>query len=298
MCQFPRNLPDIEQVKDWRARSRLAVAFVLETWTSALEKHRAALRVLDRFDHVFVLNAASIPALQRFTSTPISFLPTATDALAARPGPERVIDFLSLGRRLPKLHRELCTLSAEQNNFYVYDQWKNLVVRDWAEARSGNADMIRRSRYYIAWDPTLIVNDRNAVSKDKMSAGERVLSTRYFEGAAGGTILLGSRPGCPEFDDLFDWPDAVVEIAPDGSDLREVLAALDGNPARSTALRTANAVNSLRRHDWADRWARILDTLDLPRTEAHEARRRQLEHSANQIEVEAGGTSVYKVLAE
>jgi hypothetical protein len=158
--------------------------------------------------------------------------------------------------------------------------------------------MIRRSRYYIAWDPTLIVNDRNAVSKDKMSAGERVLSTRYFEGAAGGTILLGSRPGCPEFDDLFDWPDAVVEIAPDGSDLREVLAALDGSPTRSTALRTANAVNSLRRHDWADRWARILDTLDLPRTEAHEARRRQLEHSANQIEVEAGGTSVYKVLAE
>lgn len=298
MCQFPRNLPEIDQVRHWRARSRKAVAFVLESWSSDLHRHRAALRLLDRFDHVFVLNAASIPALQRHTRTPVSFLPTAADCLIARPGPERVVDFLSMGRRLPKLHREFSAIAAEQGAFYVYDLWKNLTVRDWAEARAGNADIIRRSRYFIAWDPTMVSVDRAAVSKDAVSAGERALSTRYFEGAAGGAILLGSRPGCPEFDDLFDWPDAVVEIAPDGSDLREVLAALDGDPDRSAAARNANLVNSLRRHDWAVRWASILDALGLPRTTAHEARLRRLDDLARQIEVEADWPATYKMLAE
>ncbi len=136
------------------------------------------------------------------------------------------------------------------------------------------------------------------LSKDAESAGERALSTRYFEGAAGGAILLGSRPGCPEFDDLFDWPDAVVDIAPDGSDLRQVLAALEADPERVAAARIANVVNSLRRHDWAVRWASILDTLDLPRTEAHDARLRQLAHAAEQIELEAGGAGAFKMLAE
>lgn len=298
MCQFPRNLPEIAQVRDWRGRSRKAVAFVLESWSAELPKHRAALRTLDAFDHVFVLNAASIPALRRHTRTPVSFLPTATDCMAARPGPERVIDFLSLGRRLPNLHREFRAIAAEEGRFYVYDLWKNLVVRDWAEARAGNADMIRRSRYFITWDPTMVSADRAAVSKDAISAGEHALSTRYFEGAAGGAILLGSNPGCPEFDDLFDWPDAVVEIAPDGSDLRDVLAELDGDPARTGAVRLANVTNSLRRHDWSARWGSILDTLDLPRTDAHVARARELDQLARQFEVEAGEPVAYKVRAE
>jgi len=295
MCQFPRDLPEIDQVRHWRARSRKAVAFVLESWSAALGKQRAALRGLDAFDHVFVLNAASIPALQRHTSTPISFLPTATDCLVARPGPERPVDFLSLGRRLPRLHQEFRAIAAEEGRFYIYDLWGNLVVRDWAEARAGNADVIRRSRYFVAWDPTMITAARTTGSKDALSAGERSLSLRYFEGAAGGAILLGSRLDCPEFDELFDWPDAVVEIAPDGSDVRQVLAELEADPERIAAARTANMVNSLRRHDWADRWARILDTLDLPRTEAHDARLRQLEHVAGQIEREPG---TFKMLAE
>ena len=294
MCQFPRNLVEIEQVRGWRTRSRKAVAFVLESWPSQFEKHRDALRLLDKFDHVFVLNAGAIPALQRYTSAPISFLPTAADCLAARPtGADRVIDFLSLGRRLPELHAELRAVAAEQGRFYVYDIWKNLMVRDWAEARVGNADMIRRSRYYIALDPAV-----GRPAKDSLIAGSQAISTRYFEGAAGGAILLGSRPGCPEFDDLFDWPDSVVEIAPDGSDLRAMLAALEADPARLASVSAANVVNTLRRHDWAWRWSRILETLDLPQTPAHEARLARLERAAHQIEVEAGASGSYKLLAE
>ena len=86
MCQFPNELPEVEQVAGWRQRSRLACAFVLETWPHLFGKQRVDLRILDKFDHVFVLNAESIPALRAHTSTPISFLPVAADCLLV---PER-----------------------------------------------------------------------------------------------------------------------------------------------------------------------------------------------------------------
>ena len=156
MCQFSKNLADIERIRDWRARSRVAVAFVLETWSSQFEKRKGHLKVLDAFDHVFVLNASSIPALQRYTSTPVSFLPTAADALLACPGsegPARVIDVLSMGRRLPEVHAVLAAHARERDFFYMHDVWTDFVSRDWAEVRALNADMVKRSRYYVAWDP-------------------------------------------------------------------------------------------------------------------------------------------------
>ena len=87
MCQFPRDLAEIERVANWRERSTKACAFILETWPHTMPKFKADLRILDRFDHVFVLNSRSIEALRQYTSTPISFLPTGTDCLVC--GPER-----------------------------------------------------------------------------------------------------------------------------------------------------------------------------------------------------------------
>jgi hypothetical protein len=299
MCQFSKDLTNIGRVRNWRGRARFAAAFVLETWSSQFEKRRADLRLLDQFDHVFVLNASSIPALQRYTRTPISFLPTAADSLAAlAPAdmptgmPERAIDFFSMGRRRAEVHDLLLERARTQGLFYVYDIWGNITARDWAEARAANADMVRRSRYYIAWDPIAV-----SPAKDDIIGQERAISTRYFEGSAGGAILLGSRPGCPEFDDLFDWPDAVLEIAPGGGDLHEVLSAFEADPERVRAAREANIANALRRHDWAYRWRQILETAGLAPSDAHVKRVEKMQHLAAQIRIVSDRPSTYTVAA-
>jgi hypothetical protein len=282
MCQFVRDIPAVERIRGWRERSRFAAAFLLEGWTSEFARNREALRLLDRFDHVFVLNASAVPAMRRYTSTPISFLPTAADCIAASPVPEapaRVVDILSLGRRLPTVHEALTNFAAQNGLYYAYDIWCGMHAMDWNEVRESNAALIKRSRYFVAWAPSQFNELKRSVI-----GPDHALSTRYFEAAAGGAVILGSRPACPEFDTLFDWPDAVVELAPDGSDTAENLDAFEADPRRWTAASRANVVNALRRHDWAYRWDSILDAAGLRRTLRHEERVAELERRARAVE--------------
>ena len=286
MCQFPRDLPEIDRVARWRERSGKACAFILETWPHTMSKFRADLRILDRFDHVFVLNSRSIEALQRYTSTPVSFLPTGTDCMPCgpdlQPAPERCIDFLSLGRRERSTHRLLCDYASRNGKFYYYDAWANMTARDWAQARRMSAELIRRAKYYVAWDPASII-----ALKRKAIGPDTVLSTRFFEGAAGGAVLVGTRPAVADFDTLFDWPDAVVELPNEESAVIRTLCDLDADPERTATISLNNRVQSLRRHDWAYRWAAILETMGLERTAALDARINLLRSLADETDASA-----------
>ena len=183
-------------------------------------------------------------------------------------------------RMAEEKQRELSArMAEEQGLFYFYDVWKGLRADDWAAVRLRNAELIRRARHYLVWEPDAWHQPwRDGTGRDV------ALSTRYFEGAAGGAVLLGSAPKhCPEFDEAFDWPDAVVEL---GDDPAGVLAALAADPMRVLRIRTQNVVASLRRHDWAHRWAEVLDVLGEPLTLAHRARLARLDLMAAQIDVQ------------
>jgi len=278
--QFLRDLVNLRRVHGWRERSTFAAAFIIETWTGSLERHRSELAMLDLFDHVFVMNADAVPVLQRYTRTPVAVMNTATDCLHASPvdiDAPRPVDVACIGRRIDVVRDRLRALAETRDLFYVFDIWGGGRAIDWAAARAANAGLIRRSRYSIVWDPA------TTTSKLAVMRSDRALSTRYFESAAGGAILLGSRSMAPAFAETFDWPDAVVEIAPDGSDLEARLDALDRDPARCAAIRQANVVNCLRRHDWVHRWQQVLAVAGLEPTAAHRARLDALEARADGI---------------
>jgi hypothetical protein len=280
MCQFPRELRNLRRVHGWRRRSRFAAAFILETWTQRLAEDAAALRMLDEFDHVFVLNAGSIPELQRYTRTPVSFLPTGVDAIGACPSetpPERVIDILSLGRHVPGAHLQMLDVARAERLFYHFDLWSGLQARDWKQVRETNAGLIQRSRFSVVWSPA------EHLSHLKLQRREAVLSTRYFESMAGGAILIGSRVRAPEFDDLVGT-DTVVEIAPDGSDFARVFAALHAEPEWQAEMRVRNVAASLRRHDWAHRWGEVLRVAGAEPTVEHRQRLAELGRRAAAVE--------------
>jgi hypothetical protein len=75
---------------------------------------------------------------------------------------------------------------------------------------------------------------------------------------------------------LFDWPDAVIEIQADGSDVEGVLARFEADPERLDAISRRNAAQALLRHDWAYRWRHILAIAGLKSTPALERRERHL----------------------
>lgn len=262
MCQFPAELGTLGALKHWRRRAHCAVAYLLETWPELLASQRSQLRVLNDFDHVFLLNASCVEPMRDLIRTPVSFLPSACDTLLATPlprPPERSIDVLSIGRRQAAAHDELLRHAAQHPDFfYMHDVVKGGAVLDWAAHRLQSAAMIKRAKFFLAFDFDV---DRGGHFK---GVRKRALATRYFEGAAGGAAVLGSRQQCPEFDACFDWQDAVFEV-PAGCDHRivEFIAELSTQQRRLERARLMGISQSLRRHDWAHRWAAILDTVGM-----------------------------------
>ncbi|MEA9729909.1 glycosyltransferase [Xanthomonas campestris] len=263
VCQFPRELSTLSRIGHWQERCRTRVAYLLETWPEQLESQRSELRLLDGFDHVFVLNASCVAPLRAYTRTPVSFLPSACDVLLATPMPhpqQRCIDVVSIGRRKPDVHDKLLAhAQAHPEFFYLHDVARGGAVTHWPAHRLQSAAMIKRAKFFMAHD---FVVDNKGFFK---GVRKQALATRYFEGAAGGAVIVGSAQRCPEFAQCFDWDDAVIELPADLDDIGGFLRAFEQQPERLARARLHNTVHSLRRHDWAHRWAQILQALDLPR---------------------------------
>ena len=71
--------------------------------------------------------------------------------------------------------------------------------------------------------------------------------------------MVGQAPECEPFHEMFDWPDAVVPLRLDGSDVADVLGGLAHDPERLRELSRQNARQALLRHDWTHRWRRVLE---------------------------------------
>ena len=254
---------------------------MFELWSSTLEQDRHYLRLLDQFDHVLLLHSASVPRLSQYTSAPCSFLATGVDCLIATPypsPPERVVDVYSMGNRAMGLHRQLVALAERRNLFYLYDSLSSSdsQVKNWREHRLLLANIIKRTRYFMGFSPAAVVG-----AKSHKIVGEQVLPSRLFEGAAGGAVILGTAPQCAEFRECFDWPDAVIEVSPQSSDIAAVIDELDAQPERTERVRRTNAVRCLLRHDWVYRWEHILSTIGMePLPQLHDRKSRLSEVAA------------------
>jgi hypothetical protein len=280
ICMNPNSLAELQSIQGWRENCSKAAVFIFETWSSQLQRNKAHLKLLDQFDHVFIYNKSSIPNLRKFTSAPCSFLAAGADCIAASPfpaQPARSIDVYSMGRRLDSAHGQLFDMARNGEIFYIYDAGGGLHVYDFAQARFLTLNYIKRSRYFTAYS-------LDAGPKAQESGGEQAIATRLFEGAAGGSVILGTPPQAPEFYELFDWPDAVVEIPAEPDNMRAIYYELEAQPERMERARFMNATQSLRRHDWVYRWEHVLQTLGFEPPPGVVARRNKLAMLADRAE--------------
>lgn len=277
VVQTPYQLSYLRRLRGWRERCRQAVCLIGELWAAEVEEQADYLDVLAEFDQVFLFSRDALPALARHTRARLSFLPMGIDSKAFCPLPllpERLIDCYSLGRTSPFVHSALTRLVEERGLTYLYDSLAGTTCKDYADHRALVANMMKRTKFFFSFT-TNDFPDRRA-----MTGGEEALSTRYFEGVAGGAVLLGSSPATPDFEHWFGWPDAVVPVPFDSTDVAGVLDDLLAQPDRVATVRATNVSNSLLRHDWVHRWSDVLEGSHLAPTEGVVARRADLEELA------------------
>lgn len=275
----PGDLAVLDAVPEARKRCRVAVCWVEELWVPWLE-YEKLLRPLAQFDHVFVAHAATVERLGAKIRRPCSYLPPGVDALRFFPGsnpPPRSIAVYAMGRRLPRMHAALLERARKATDFlYLCDTARvRELVDGHAQHREQLARLIARTRYFVV--------NRAKVNAPDTIQGQQEFGPRFFEGAAGGAILIGDAPEHGPFLSYFDWPDAMCRLPYDSPDVCNLIDSLEAQPERVEAARRENLVNTLRRHDWLYRWQLVLDTLALAPGPAATARRAELERRASAI---------------
>ena len=274
-------------IPGWRRHCRVAACYIAEMWLHILPRY--LLELLRDFDHIFVGVRSPIDSVTKITGRPCSYLPPAASVLDFAPLPDfprRVIDVCSVGRRSAPTHQALIEMARRREIFYYYDtvaasgvdlKQRTFHVQDAAEHRLLLANLLKRSRYYIA--------NRALVNDPGFTRGREEISSRFYEGAASGTVMIGEPPAADEFRKQFDWEDAIVRLPFDSKDIGALIAQLDRDPARQAKIRSANFSNAARRHDWLHRLQVVYEACGLAPTAGMGERQRQLEAAAAQAAV-------------
>ena len=280
-CQTWWDLPYINAIQGWKDHCKTSVCWIDELWAAAIPQYKYWLDSLKQFDHVIVSCSGTVAALSEALDRPCLWLPAGVDALRFSPYPEppaRAIDVYSIGRRWDKIHRALLQAAEHREIFYVYDTFPSIAERevyDHRQHRDLFANMAKRSRYFMVAP--------GKVDEPGETHGQVEVGHRYYEGAAAGTVMIGQPPNCDVFRQLFDWPDAVIQTRPDGSDILGVLADLDLEPERVAAIRRRNVTETLLRHDWTYRWKEILQVAGMDALPSLSAREHCLKELADQV---------------
>jgi glycosyl transferase family 1 len=273
VCMNVWDLLYLNAVADWQTRCEVKLCYLTEFYVGQTPELQHLLRRLHDFDQIFTSCAGSVEAIGKIAGKPCHHLSYAVDVLRFTPYPRpraRVIDVFSIGRRSEPVHQALRRLTATREFFYLYDTLPAPLVQpsNPVEHREMLASAARVSRFFVTYP---------AKFGDGEPHGQSEVGARYFEGAAAGAVLLGQAPGASVFHRDFPWPDAVVELKPDGSDVVDVLADLRRRPHELARLGARNALAALRWYDWAYRWKAILETAGLAPRPALNERVRVLE---------------------
>jgi hypothetical protein len=186
--------------------------FVVDAWRPALTKI-GTLAVAQQLNPCFVAFREGWEELShRYPQGRFEWLPFGidTDVFDATPGDRDIFAFW-MGRRYEPLHQALLRYCEQRGLIYRYSQKPGEFLDP--------ADLGRvagRSRYFLVTPPDL--ND------PVRTGGFSPLVMRYMEGLSAGARLLGVLPKSGEYEDLLPR-EAILEVAPDGSDLAERLDA-------------------------------------------------------------------------
>jgi hypothetical protein len=280
VCQYFWDITSLNSIHGWREKCHKAVLWIDEIWIKELEgkKTNNCLKLLKNFDYVFTTQSATAKVMNHRIDPPCLSLPYGIDAIKSSPDDKknkRNIDIYSIGRRSPITHQSLLELAENNNLLYLHDTLKGLQMFNYKEHRQLYRNLIKRSRYFIA--------NKAKFDTPNQTGGQEELGSRFFEGAAGGSVMIGIRPECEAFTANFDWDDAVIHIPYDATNISEIIAQLDSQPERLARIRKNNITNSLLRHDWVYRWECILTTVGLAITPAMENRKALLKQMATSV---------------
>ena len=223
-------------------------AFVVDAWKHLLTKI-GWLAAMQKLDPCFVAFREGCEDLKaRFPRGRFEWMPFGvdTDVFTSVPG-ERPIFAYWMGRRYEPLHEAMLRYCQQRGLDYRYT------------LRSGEfpnpvdlGRMVGSSQYFLVAPPDLCDPAR--------TGGYSPFVMRYLEGLSAGARLVGVLPRSGEYEMLLPL-DAILQVAPDGSDLAAKLDC-DRLDRRSRAAVDRAQALVREQHSWKRRAEQIFNRLD------------------------------------
>jgi hypothetical protein len=223
-------------------------AFVVDAFKPSINKI-GTLAVLQRLNPCFVAFREGYDELKRrFPRGQFEWLPWGIDTdVFDSCTDERPIFAYWMGRRHEQLHQAMIDYCAARGLAYRYTLRAGEFPNPLDLGR-----IVGSSRYFLVTPPDL--------DNPTRTGGFSPLVMRYFEGLAAGARLLGVLPRSGEYEALLPL-DAILQVAPDGSDLAVKLDADRTDVNARLAVERAR-VYVRESHSWAKRAEQIYDLLD------------------------------------
>ena len=277
LCQTHHDFLHVGAIQNWKEHCKTSVCWIDEMWASEVPQYKYWIHALKEFDHIFVGCKGTVDTLSRAIGKPVHWLSGGVDVLRFTPYPDppaRVVDVYSIGRRSEGIHRELLQMARDKSIFYLHDTFGGSLsdVYDYRQHRDMFSNVAKRSRYF-----TVAPGKIDALDETK---GQVEIGHRYYEGAAAGSVMIGQAPKCDAFQVMFPWPDVVIDIRHNGSNVTDVLTKLDASPEHLSEISKRNASQALLRHDWMYRWKEIYRVAGVQPLPAMDEREQRLKHLA------------------
>jgi hypothetical protein len=253
ICGWPQDLLVFNAVSNLRDICKKSVCLLDELWANHIFKARHFLSILAKFDVVALYYSQTVKPLSEIIGNRCFYLPPGVDTISFCPypnPPERVVDVYSIGRRSETTHQKLLDMVRENGLFYLHDSIGGSQAINSKEHRTLFANVAKRSRYFIV--------NPGKIDEAHLTGGQIEIGNRYFEGAASGAIMVGERPNTEAFEELFDWPEAVIHLPYGSCEIDAIIKNLARDTEREDRIRRTGIEQSLLRHDWVYRWEAIL----------------------------------------
>ena len=225
-------------------------------WSKNISTHYRAMK---KVTHLFVPFRQSTHIFRELYQIPVSYIPLATDVVNyGGYNHNKIIDVNGYGRQPEKLTRLLSDRfnKRESDRIFLHTNHASISkIDNFYAHRRLFWKLLRKSRISLLFDALHTPLNRNFPFS--------FVPQRMFESASAGCVIAGKRPTCSEMDELFDWPDSIIEL-PDKTiemiDYIEYL--LDSYDLEDLGRR--NYEECLHRHDWRHR---IHDMLNIVKSE-------------------------------
>jgi hypothetical protein len=248
VARAPSDLDMLDSIVNARERFRHIAGYVIDSYFT--EDFGPATV---SYDHIFSTTKEGADAIRNRFGVSSSVLRQGFDCLSwFSTDQARSIDLIGFGRQPPSYHHEFQRAFHRQQSpiLYLHSPIGTIAGATVWNERPMMLKLLQRSKLSLAFH--LAVEPQGIRPREAS-----FVTSRWLESLACGCVIVGRRPPGDYAEEMFCWPDALIDLPNSPAEASAMILALASDANFLQTTRARNVAEMSRRHDWRYRMREI-----------------------------------------